>query len=66
MVKETEVKRVPKELIVRIDQYGKLLEQSGIRMNQTDLMRNFAENAVTPKDDIKRLFGVLNKASKKE
>lgn len=66
MVKQSVVLRVPIELVGRIDQYEKLLAQNGIRMGKTDLMRNFAENAITPKDNISTVFGVLNNASKKK
>jgi hypothetical protein len=66
MKKQSVVLRVPIELVGRIDQYEKVLAQNGIKMGKSDIMRNFAENAITPKDNISSVFGVLNNASKKK
>ena len=65
MDKKSTVMRVPKELVERINIYEKTLAGSGIRMAKTDVMRNFAENVITPNDKIGNVLGVLNKASKK-
>ena len=65
MAKSSVVMRVPVELAARIAQYEKLLAQNGIRMGKTDVMRNFAENAITPRDSVSSFLGTLNKASKK-
>ena len=66
MVKQSVVLRVPIELVGRIGQYEKLLANNGIKMNKTDLMRNFAENAITPRDSVSSFIGILNNASKKK
>lgn len=66
MKKDSVVMRVPVELVGRVNQYENLLKQNGIRMGKQDVMRNFAENAVTPRDNITSVFGVLEKASKKK
>ena len=65
MVKQSVVLRVPIELVGRIDQYEKLLTQNGIRMGKSDVMRNFANEAITPRDSVGKFIGVLNEASKK-
>ena len=66
MGKNSVVMRVPIELAGRINQYEKLLASNGIKMGKTDVMRNFAENAITPRDNIGRVFGVLDRASRKK
>ena len=60
--KKSAVIRAPIELISRINEYERLLGSRGITMNKTDLMRNFAQNAFTPRDD---LFSVLKRIDKK-
>ena len=66
MAKQSVVLRVPAELVGRIDQYEKLLAQNGIKMGRSDVMRNFAENAITPRDSVSSFIGILNNASKKK
>ena len=64
--KKTEVMRVPIELVERINIYEKTLASNGIRMGKTDVMRNFAENAITPRDNLGSVIGVLDRASRKK
>lgn len=66
MVKQSTTLRVPSELINRINGYEKTLASEGIKMKRIDVMRNFAENAITPRDNIGRVLGVLDRASKKK
>jgi hypothetical protein len=66
MKKDSVVMRVPIELVGRVNQYENLLKQNGIRMGKQDVMRNFAENAITPRDSVSSFIGVLNSASKKK
>lgn len=61
--KKSEIRRVPIELVSRINEYEKLLGANGVSMNKMDVMRNFAQNAFTPKDD---LFNVLKRIDKKK
>ena len=65
MDKKSVVMRVPRELVERINIYERTLAGNGIKMGKTDVMRNFAENAITPGDNIGRVLGVLDRASKK-
>ena len=61
------VVRMPPELeSVIFDRFQKQLANNGIKMNKTDLMRNFANNVILPHDDIGKVARVLNEASKKK
>jgi len=67
MAKNGLVVRMPPELeSVIFDRFQKQLANSGIRMNKTDLMRNFANNVILPRDSIGKVVDVLNEASKKK
>ena len=55
------VMRVPKELIERINIYDKSLKSQGINISKTDAMRRFAENSITPTEDIKRAAKIIGK-----
>ena len=60
------VVRMPPELEHRIfNDFQKQLANNGIKMNKTDLMRNFANNVILPRDSIGKVVDVLNEASKK-
>jgi hypothetical protein len=62
MNRGSRVIRVPNELIERMKEYEKTLS---VKMKPTDLMRNFAENAIMPRDSFSSALGRLNNASKK-
>ena len=66
MEKKSSVLRVPEELVRRINQYESTLAKNNIRMSKVDVMRNFAENAITPLDNVGTFLSVLNKASNKK
>ena len=66
MTKQSSVMRVPKELIERINVYERTLANSGIRMARADVIRNFANEAITPRDNVITAIGRLNEASKKK
>jgi hypothetical protein len=65
MDKRSVVMRVPIELVQRVNIYEKTLAGNGVRMGKTDVMRNFAVNAITPNDNIVSALTTLNNASKK-
>ena len=51
--KKTSVLRVPDELLLRIEKYKTALSKNGItNISRVDVMRNFAENAITPYDNV--------------
>jgi len=66
MVKQSVVVRQPIELTERINNYEKILKNSGLNMNKTNVMRLFASEAITPRDSVRTFIGVLNEASKKK
>lgn len=59
--KKSVVMRVPVELAIRINEYEKVLSSSGIKIGKADVMRNFANNAITPKDSLTSVFRRLDK-----
>ena len=61
--KKSEVMRIPRELVERINIYEKCL---GIKMGKADVMRNFANEAITPRDNLASALSRLNEASKKK
>ena len=61
MDKKSSVMRVPIELVQRVNEYEKILASNGIKMTRTDAMRNFAENAVTPRDNLLSVFKRFDK-----
>lgn len=64
--KRSVVTRIPVELEQRISSYGSILASNGIKMGRMDLMRNFAGEAITPRDSVKTFIGVMNEASKQK
>ena len=59
--RSSQVIRAPVELVNRINQYGQALEKQGIKLTGVPLMRNFAENSITPAEDVNKAFKVMGK-----
>ena len=57
----SQVIRAPVELVNRINQYGAALEKQGVKLTGAPLMRNFAENAITPAEDVNKAFKIIGK-----
>lgn len=62
-MKKSQILRVPEELVERIRQYEKSLP---VRMGKADVMRNFANDAITPIESVGDAMQRLNNASKKK
>jgi predicted DNA-binding protein len=55
------VVRIPVELVQRINIYDNSLKKQGISVSKVDVMRRFAENSITPQEDVKLAAKVLGK-----
>lgn len=62
-MKKSQILRVPDELVERIRQYEKTLP---VRMGRADVMRNFANDAITPTENVADAVRRLNNASKRK